>query len=169
MVPQSFSEILAGDDLSHWETFFQSYSDLGDEEIASRNEDMMRLLKENGVTYNIYGDPSGLNRPWKLDIIPFLISKREWPAIESGLLQRAELLNLVLADIYGERRLFRNGILPVELVYNHAGFLRPCAGIRYPGKHQLIMYSADLARSSDGRIWVVNDRTQAPSGSGYAL
>ena len=152
-----------------WEVFFQSYCNLGDEEISNRNEDMMRLLKENGVTYNIYGDPSGLNRPWKLDIIPFLISKQEWPAIESGLLQRAELLNLVLADIYGERRLIRNGILPVELVYSHAGFLRQCAGIRYPGRHQLIMYSADLARSRDGRIWVVNDRTQAPSGSGYAL
>ena len=77
-----------------WEVFFQSYCNLGDEEISNRNEDMMRLLKENGVTYNIYGDPSGLNRPWKLDIIPFLISKQEWPAIELGLLQRAELLNL---------------------------------------------------------------------------
>lgn len=153
----------------HWETFFQSYSQLGDEEIALRNEDMMRLLTENGVTYNIYGDPSGLNRPWNLDIIPFLISKHEWPAIESGLLQRAELLNLILKDIYGERRLIRNGILPAELIYNHAGFLRQCAGIHLPGKHHLIMYSADLARSRDGRIWVVNDRTQAPSGSGYAL
>ncbi len=152
-----------------WETFFRSYGQLGDEEISGRNEDMMRLLKENGVTYNIYGDPSGLNRPWGLDIIPFLIGEREWPAIESGLLQRAELLNLILADIYGERKLIRNGILPVDLVYNHSGFLRQCAGIRYPGKHQLIMYSADLARSRDGRIWVVNDRTQAPSGSGYAL
>ena len=154
---------------SHWETFFQSYSQLGSEEIAGRNEDMMRLLKENGVTYNIYGDPSGLNRPWKLDIIPFLISKHEWPTIESGVLQRAELLNLVLEDIYGPRKLIKNGILPPELVYNHPGFIRQCAGIRYPGKHRLIMYSADLARSRDGRIWVVNDRTQAPSGSGYAL
>lgn len=167
----SFDELLGEDGRlhPHWETFFQSYCQLGNEEISGRNEDMMRLLKENGVTYNIYGDPSGLNRPWKLDIIPFLISQHEWPAIESGLLQRAELLNLVLADIYGERKLIRNGLLPVELIYNHAGFLRQCAGIRYPGKHQLIMYSADLARSKDGRIWVVNDRTQAPSGSGYAL
>ena len=167
----SFDELLGEDGRlrPHWETFFQSYSQLGNEEIAGRNEDMMRLLKENGVTYNIYGDPSGLNRPWQLDIIPFLISKNEWPAIESGLLQRAELLNLLLEDIYGERKLIRNGILPAELVYNHAGFLRQCAGIRYPGKHRLILYSADLARSRDGRIWVVNDRTQAPSGSGYAL
>ena len=118
MIPDSFDEILGGEGLLRpdWETFFRSYGQLGDEEISSRNEDMMRLLKENGVTYNIYGDPSGLNRPWKLDIIPFLIGEREWPAIESGLLQRAELLNLVLADIYGERKLIRNGILPVDLV-----------------------------------------------------
>jgi uncharacterized circularly permuted ATP-grasp superfamily protein/uncharacterized alpha-E superfamily protein len=172
MIPELQLDELLGEDgqlRPHWETFFQSYNQLGAEEISGRNEDMMRLLRENGVTYNIYGDPSGLNRPWKLDIIPFLISKHEWPGIESGLLQRAELLNLVLEDIYGERKLIRNGILPVELVYNHAGFLRQCAGIRQPGKHQLIMYSADLARSKDGRIWVVNDRTQAPSGSGYAL
>jgi uncharacterized circularly permuted ATP-grasp superfamily protein/uncharacterized alpha-E superfamily protein len=171
MIPAAIDEILGKDGQLRpdWKTFFESYGRLGDEEMSSRNEDMMRLLKENGVTYNIYGDPSGLNRPWKLDIIPFLIGEREWPAIEAGLLQRAELLNLVLADIYGERKLIRNGILPAELVYNHSGFLRQCAGIRHPGKHQLIMYSADLARSRDGRIWVVNDRTQAPSGSGYAL
>jgi len=172
MIPdlRSFDELLGEDGKlrPHWETFFQSYYQLGDE-ISGRNEDMMRLLMENGVTYNIYGDPSGLNRPWDLDIIPFLISKQEWSVIESGLLQRAELLNLILADIYGERRLIRNGILPAELVYNHTGFLRQCAGIHHPGKHHLIMYSADLARSKDGRVWVVNDRTQAPSGSGYAL
>lgn len=167
----SFDELLGEDGRlpPHWDTFFQSYCQLGNEEIAGRNEDMMRLLRENGVTYNIYGDPSGQNRPWKLDIIPFLISKNEWPDIEAGLLQRAELLNLILADIYGERRLIRDKALPVELVYNHAGFLRQCSGIRYPGKYHLTMYSADLARSRDGRIWVVNDRTQAPSGSGYAL
>ena len=155
--------------MEHWETFFQSYHRLGAEEMASRNEDMMRLLKENGVTYNIYGEPSGLNRPWKLDIIPYLISREEWEGLESGLLQRAQLLNLVLADIYGERKLISSGVLPAELIYNHAGFIRPCAGIRLPGKHRLIFYAADLARNKDGDVWVVADRTQAPSGSGYAL
>lgn len=154
---------------AHWETFFQSYSRLGSDEIAGRNEDLTRLMRENGVTYNIYGDPSGLNRPWKLDIIPFLISKEEWTSIEAGLQQRARLLNAILEDIYGKRRLIRNGILPFELLYNHPGFLRQCCGIRLPGRQHLVMYSADLARSSNGRIWVVNDRTQAPSGSGYAL
>ena len=167
----SYDELLGpeGRLRAHWETFFHTYQRLGREEVSSRNEDMMRLLKENGVTYNIYGEPSGMNRPWKLDIIPFLIGRNEWEGIESGLLQRARLLDLVLADIYGERRLIKNGILPAELIYNHAGFIRPCAGIRSPGVHSLILYSADLARSKEGRIWVVGDRTQAPSGSGYAL
>jgi uncharacterized circularly permuted ATP-grasp superfamily protein/uncharacterized alpha-E superfamily protein len=153
----------------HWETFFQSYSRLGNDEIATRNEDLTRLMRENGVTYNIYGDPSGLNRPWKLDMIPFLMSKEEWTSIEAGLQQRAQLLNAILEDIYGDRKLIRHGILPFELLYNHPGFLRQCCGIKLPGRHHLVMYSADLARSRDGRVWVVNDRTQAPSGSGYAL
>lgn len=152
-----------------WEVFFQSYSQLGDDEIASRNNDILRLLKENGVTYNIHGDPSGLNRPWQLDMIPYLINRGEWASIEAGLLQRAELLNFVLQDIYGEMRLVKEGILPMELIYNHAGFLRPCTGISLPGKRPLVLYSADIARGTDGKSWVVNDRTQAPSGSGYAL
>ena len=150
----SYDELLGAEGRlrAHWETFFHTYQRLGREEVSSRNEDMMRLLKENGVTYNIYGEPSGMNRPWKLDIIPFLIGRNEWEGIESGLLQRARLLDLVLADIYGERRLIKNGILPAELIYNHAGFIRPCAGIRSPGVHSLILYSADLARSKEGRI-----------------
>ena len=170
-VHQSYGELIGEDGNVHpdWETFFQSYARLGDEEMNNRNNDTLRMLKENGVTYNIYGDPNGMNRPWKLDNIPFLISGKDWTFIESGLSQRAHLLNLILEDIYGERNLIKQGILPMELIYNHAGFLRPCNGIRQPGKQQLVLYSADIAKSTEGRIWVVNDRTQAPSGSGYAL
>jgi len=168
---QSFGELVdeTGGVRPHWETFFKTYTELGEEEINSRYSDTLRLLKENGVTYNIYGDPNGLNRPWKLDNIPFLLSQEDWTSIETGLSQRAQLLNLILEDIYGERNLIKQGILPIELIYNHAGFLRPCQGIRQPGKHQLVVYAADIAKSAEGRIWVVNDRTQAPSGSGYAL
>ena len=163
-IHKSYGELVGedGNIKPHWETLFQSFSMLGDEEINNRNGDTLRLLKENGVTYNIYGDPNGLNRPWKLDNIPFLISTEEWNSIESGLSQRAQLLNLILEDIYGERNLLKKGILPMELVYNHAGFLRPCNGIKQPGKHRLILYSADIAKSTEGKLWVVNDRTQAP-------
>ncbi|MFT3936237.1 MAG: circularly permuted type 2 ATP-grasp protein [Chitinophagaceae bacterium] len=158
-----------GDPRPNWKTFFQSFGKLGNDEILNRSQDMLRLMKENGVTYNIYDDPAGLNRPWKLDLIPFLINKEEWQRIESGLIQRARLLDLILKDIYGNQELIKKGLLPMELVYNHAGFLRECHGIQQPGKHNLIFYAADIARGADGRIWVVNDRTQAPSGAGYAL
>jgi len=162
----SFQEYL---DTGYWKIFFNSFSQLGEDEILNRKQDMMRFLKENGVTYNIYGDPLGFNRPWKLDIIPFLISKEEWELIESGLVQRATLFDLILKDIYGERTLLKSGLLPMEIIYNHTGFLRQCAGIQLPGKNHLVLYSADMARTTDGKIWVLNDRTQAPSGSGYAL
>jgi len=162
----SFKEYL---DTGYWKIFFNSFSQLGEDEILNRRQDMMRFLKENGVTYNIYGDPMGFNRPWKLDIVPFLINREDWELIESGLVQRATLFDLILKDIYGSRELLRSGLLPMEIIYNHSGFLRQCAGIQLPGKHHLVLYSADMARTEDGKIWVLNDRTQAPSGSGYAL
>ena len=167
----SYNELLGEDGnlRTYWQTFFQSFAMLGIEELQDRRQAIHRFLKENGVTYNIYGDPLGLNRPWNLDVIPFLVGKQEWTTIEAGLIQRAELFNLILKDIYGPQQLIKKGLLPIELVYNHPGFLRQCSGIQMAGTHKLILYSADIARSPDGKIWVLNDRTQAPSGSGYAL
>ena len=153
----------------HWEAFFKSLNQLGNTEILNRNNEIARLLKENGVTYNIYGDSKTDNRDWNMDAIPFLISKEEWKLTEAALIQRASLFNLVLQDIYGEQTLIKKGIIPLELIYNHTGFLRQCAGIKFPGKHSLVLYSADMARSPDGKLWIISDRTQAPSGSGYAL
>jgi len=167
----SFNQLLAsGKNLDDfWKKFFSSYAHLGEAEIFDRRADIHRFLKENGVTYNIYGDPAGLNRPWNLDVIPYIIEQQEWLTIEKGLTQRAELFNLILKDIYGEQQLIKKGLLPVELIYNHPGFLRECAGISMPWKRHLVLYSADIARSPDGKIWVISDRSQAPSGSGYAL
>lgn len=168
---QSLEELFVGNPslLTNWKTFFKSFTHLGSEEIANRSQDMFRFLKENGVTYNIYGDPSGANRTWDLDIIPFLISNNEWDIIEAGLKQRSTLFDLILKDIYGPQRLIKEGILPMEIIYNHHGFIRECCGIQLPGQHNLVVYAADMARSVDGNIWILNDRTQAPSGSGYAL
>ena len=111
-VHHSYGELIGEDGKirPHWETFFKTFAELGEEEMISRDSDTARLLKENGVTYNIYGDPNGMNRPWKLDNIPFLLGKEDWTSIEAGLSQRAQLLNLILEDIYGERMLIRKGI-----------------------------------------------------------
>ncbi|HKO80231.1 MAG TPA: circularly permuted type 2 ATP-grasp protein, partial [Chitinophagaceae bacterium] len=137
--------------------------------LQNRNIDILRLLKENGVAYNIYNDPSGQSRPWELDPIPQLITANEWETINAGLIQRAELFNLLLKDIYGPQTLIKNGIIPQELIYLHPGFLRSCVNIKLPGTQHLVLYAADMARGIDGRLWIISDRTQAPSGSGYAL
>ncbi|MEQ8551560.1 MAG: circularly permuted type 2 ATP-grasp protein [Cyclobacteriaceae bacterium] len=166
-----FDELASSDGAiyPHWQKLVNAYDKLGNEGLTSRSNEVIQLLKENGVTYNIYGDPEGLNRPWMLDPIPMVFSQNDWTRIEKGLKQRANLLNLILQDIYGERHLIRSGIIPFEMIYNHMGFLRQMDKIRIPGNHQLVQYSADLARGPDGRMWVLHDRTDAPSGAGYAF
>jgi uncharacterized circularly permuted ATP-grasp superfamily protein/uncharacterized alpha-E superfamily protein len=153
----------------HWSALMQEMENLGSAEMEVRRNEALKLLHENGVTYNVYGDSGGSNRPWKLDPVPLMISGEEWREIEAGLLQRAELLNMILADLYGPRELTKKNLLPHELVYNHGGFLRACDQVKLIGHHQLILYAADLARGPDQKMWVVSDRTQAPSGAGYAL
>ncbi len=152
-----------------WLPVLESLSRIPAAELEKRRQDIRRELRQNGVTYNVHGDPKGLNRPWEMDPVPLVIHGAEWEQIETGLTQRAELLNLILRDLYGPRTLIRNRLLPPELVYAHHGFLRACDQLLLPGHHQLLLYAADLARGPDGRMWVISDRTQAPSGSGYAL
>jgi len=153
----------------HWSLLMQEMGKLGSTEMELRRMEALKLLQENGVTYNVYGDTGSFNRPWQLDPVPLIISGEEWHDIEAGLLQRAELLNMILADLYGSRELTKKNLLPHELIYNHGGFLRACDQVKLIGHHQLILYAADLARGPDQKMWVISDRTQAPSGAGYAL
>ncbi len=170
-MPDTYDEINAGGATARdsWAHLLESLETLGAPEIERRRREASNLLRYDGATYNVYGDPSGLHRPWPLDPIPLLMGSDEWSDVEAGLTQRAELLNLVLEDLYGPRELIRSGLLPIEIVATHPGFLRSCTGISMPGEHQLIFYAADLARGPNGRMWVIGDRTQAPSGVGYAL
>lgn len=159
----------AGEVRPHWQYLVQSLGSLAAGVLQERAQEARRLLGEGGVTYNVYGDPQGPERSWELDPIPLLVSSEEWLDIEVGLVQRAELFNLILQDIYGAQDLVKAGLLPLELIYGHGGFLRPCHPLRTRTVHPLVLYAADLARGPDGRMWVVADRTQAPSGAGYAL
>lgn len=152
-----------------WQRLLANIENLGAIEFKSRQQELLKLLKENGVTYNVYGDTNGLNRPWLLDPVPLIISASEWRGVERGMKQRAYVLNKILEDLYGERVLLKKGIIPPELIYSHPGFLRACDKIKLPGDYQLPIYSADISRGPDGKVWVIKDRTQAPSGMGYAL
>ncbi|MBK5278569.1 MAG: circularly permuted type 2 ATP-grasp protein [Bacteroidia bacterium] len=158
-----------GDVKEHWKKLVANIEGFGPVELKSRQQELLKLLQENGVTYNVYGDSDGLNRPWLLDTMPLIISAAEWRITERGMKQRAFVLNKVLEDLYGERKLLKQGIIPPELIYAHSGFLRPCDKIKLPGENQLILYAADLSRGPDEKVWVLKDRTQAPSGMGYAV
>ena len=153
----------------HWAHLIDSFREMGPEEIGQRWSRAERRIRENGITYNIYGDPLGANRPWKIDVVPFLIPADEWRFIESGIIQRAELLSLILQDLYGTQRLVAEGRFPAALLYANPAFLRPLVGVPVPKHSYLQMLAVDLARSPDGKWWVLADRTQAPSGAGYAL
>ena len=153
----------------HWARLFDNLESLGPDELARRWTRAERRIRENGITYNIYGDPRGSSRPWQIDMLPLLLSAQEWRTIESGLIQRAQLLNLLLEDLYGPQEIIKAGRLPAELIYANPGFLRPLAGARVPSESYLHILAVDLARSPDGQWWVLSQRSQSPSGAGYAL
>ena len=128
-----------------------------------------QMIAENGVTYNVYADPQGADRPWSLDPLPLILCAEEWSSIEAGVAQRAKLLDALLADLYGPQHLLSTGLIPADLAFGHPNFLWPCHGMTLPAGHWLPIYAVDLARAADGRWWVLADRTQTPSGLGYAL
>src|SRR5579871_3180000 len=153
----------------HWSGLYSELVGTSPAEIRERLSAAERQIREIGVTYNVYADPQGLDRPWDLDVLPLILSAQEWAGIEAGIAQRADVFNRVLADLYGPQRLLKEGLIPPALVLGHSGFLRPAFGTQVPAGIHLHVYAADLARSPDGRWWVLADRTQAPSGAGYAL
>jgi uncharacterized circularly permuted ATP-grasp superfamily protein/uncharacterized alpha-E superfamily protein len=153
----------------HWAPLMEWLRTAGPAELQHRWARADRRIRENGITYNIYGDPLGADRPWRIDIVPLLLPEAEWRVIEAGVIQRARLLSLLLEDIYGQQNLLRQGQFPASLLYANPGFLRPMVGVPVPPHTYLHTMAIDLARSPDGSWWVLADRTQAPSGSGYAL
>jgi uncharacterized circularly permuted ATP-grasp superfamily protein/uncharacterized alpha-E superfamily protein len=153
----------------HWNPLISAISSLGADELARRWKTARQRIRENGVTYNVYGDPLGMHRPWSLDAIPIVIPPDEWRELEAGLIQRAHLLNLILQDLYGPQRLLKEAHLPAATIFANPAFWRPCHNVKVPNGTYLHLLGVDLARSPKGEWWVLADRTQTPSGAGYAL
>ena len=151
----------------HWQYVLDALNQIGSRGLQYRQHKAQRILRDDGANYNATDQQQ--SRSWGLDPIPLLIGSEEWSRIEAGLSERAELFNLILQDLYGPRELIRSRILPPELILSHNGFLRACQGMSIPGEQQLILHAADMVRAPGGQFQVVADRTQAPSGAGYAL
>jgi uncharacterized circularly permuted ATP-grasp superfamily protein/uncharacterized alpha-E superfamily protein len=152
----------------HWEQFFDHMDDEGLSQLDRAAVAVEQQIRENGVTYNVYADTQDSARPWSLDVLPWIIPADEWTQIEAGVQQRASLLEAVMSDLYGPRKLLHHGLLPPALSIGSPAFVRAMQGVRPAGGY-LYIAAFDLARGPDGRWWVVSQRTQAPSGLGYLL
>jgi len=152
-----------------WETFFSYLGEAGIAGLPQSSETIERLIQQNGITYNVYGDQQGQTRPWSLNALPMLITPADWRGISTSLQQRAKLLNTILQDVYGDQRLIRGGYLPGALILGNPGYLRAMQGVKPLGGVYLHVVAFDIARGPDGRWWVIGQRTQTPSGLGYVL
>jgi uncharacterized circularly permuted ATP-grasp superfamily protein/uncharacterized alpha-E superfamily protein len=169
--PDSFDEMFdaTGAPRAHWQAMLAHLKHETPEMMRHRYDLVQRQVRENGVTYNVATDIGPSQRPWDLNVLPLILPNEEWQGIEQAVIQRATLLNRILGDIYGPQQMLAEGLLPSALVHGHAGYLRPCHGIGHHDGIALHFYAVDLARAPDGRWWAVADRTQAPTGAGYAL
>lgn len=152
-----------------WAKFYEHLGGAGFADLDGRLQDLARQVRDNGITYNVYADAGGPQRPWSLDLFPLIVTPDSWRGIETGLLQRVRLLDSILADVYGPQQVLARNLLPPALVQGHPGYLRPLHGVRPAGDTFLHIAAFDLARDPRGDWWVVSQRTQAPSGLGYLL
>jgi len=150
-----------------WSRFFEAFAALSPAEIERRFASADRHLREAGVTYRAPGETA--DRLWPLSHLPLIIDEADWAQLKAGIAQRAQLLEMVLRDLYGEGRLVAEGAIPAAAIAGSNEYLRAVCGVKPPGGRYLNLYAADVGRGPDGRWWVLGDRTQAPSGAGYAL
>ncbi len=160
----------SGDALApSWQAFFNAAGADGWIDLAQTRSRIGRRVQDDGVTYNVYAEGAASANAWPLEPLPFLIDAAAWGEIEAGVIQRARLLDAVLADVYGSRSLLDEGLLPASLVLAHPQYLRAMHGCEPAGGVRLHVAAFDLARGAEGAWRVVSQRTQAPSGLGYLL
>jgi uncharacterized circularly permuted ATP-grasp superfamily protein/uncharacterized alpha-E superfamily protein len=152
-----------------WGPVAEALDGFGADGLASRHEELARLLRNEGATYNATVGGESVRRPWALDPVPLVLDPATWATLESAVAQRVTLLDLVAADLYGDRRLVARGLVPAEVVLADPAFLRACTGITVPGAQRLFTTAVDVVRDAGGGFRAVTDRAQAPSGLGYAL
>ena len=152
-----------------WRQFFSTLEADSAADMDQRAVNLARQVRDNGITYNVYADENGPQRPWSLDLFPLIVDPSSWQRIEAGVLQRMRLLERVMADVYGPQTLLHDGLLPPALVHAHPGYLRAMHGVEPVGGRYLHIAAFDLARGPDGNWWLEAQRSQAPSGLGYLL
>jgi uncharacterized circularly permuted ATP-grasp superfamily protein/uncharacterized alpha-E superfamily protein len=156
-----------GDGQGRWREMLGGLAGISDGHLGKLNDRMLRQAYEIGTAFRLPGETQ--ERRWPISAVPLLIGEREWAAIEDGICQRAQLLERILADIFGPQTLIADGALPPALVTGSRHFPRSMMGWTPPGSHRLHIYAADLGRGPNGEWRVLADHARAPAGAGYAL
>ncbi|MFN8090670.1 MAG: circularly permuted type 2 ATP-grasp protein, partial [Vicinamibacteria bacterium] len=152
-----------------WRPFIEHFARLTPDDLAGRFARGEQYLRDAGVFFRQYGAEGASERAWPLAHIPVLLEEAEAARIARGLVQRADLLEALCADLYGPNRLVAEGHLPPGLIAASREWLRPLVGVPPRGGHYLHFLAFEIGRGPDGTWWVLGDRTQAPSGAGFAL
>lgn len=152
-----------------WQPFIDHLRALTPEQISDRFARGNQYLNDAGVYFRQYGQDGAHEREWPLSHIPVIISESDWEVIAEGLRQRAQLLEKVVADLYGKNELVSEGYLPATLIAQSPEWQRPLVGVEPKSGHFLHFLAFEIGRGPDGTWWVLSDRAQAPSGAGFAL
>jgi len=142
---------------------------LPDGELVNRQQAADQALIQMGITFNVYGESAGMEKTLPFDLVPRIVQAAEWDRIERGLKQRIRALNLFIDDLYHERKIIRDGVVPEEIVFTSKAFRRQCAGFNPPRGIWCHITGTDLVRHRDGQIYVLEDNLRCPSGVSYVL
>jgi uncharacterized circularly permuted ATP-grasp superfamily protein/uncharacterized alpha-E superfamily protein len=166
--PARYDEVVGPDGALRpaWKALAEVAVSITPADLRRVDGDITAFLADDGVTYARPGEGPG---PWQLDPVPLIIDAASWAPLEVGLAQRAELLNAILADLYADQNLLRDGLIPPAVVFGHGGFTRVVARASARDPRPLVFSATDLGRDAEGRWRVLADRAQAPSGIGYAM
>lgn len=138
-------------------------------ELDQRQQAAQNTLMKLGATFNVYSDNQGTERIFPFDIIPRIVSGSEWQWLEKGLKQRIAALNLFIADLYGDQKIIKDGIVPGYAIESATGFLKPCVGLKPAADVWCHITGTDLVRDKDGQWYVLEDNLRCPSGVSYVL
>jgi uncharacterized circularly permuted ATP-grasp superfamily protein len=171
ILDQAYDEMFAGSDVlhSHYEPLMEHFASLAPQELARKKQAADLSFLNQGITFTVYGQEEGTERIFPYDMLPRVITAKEWETVERGLTQRITALNLFLKDIYNEGRILADGVVPREIVYSCKQFRRHMIGLQVPRNVYIAVVGTDLIRLENGEFVVLEDNLRVPSGVSYML
>jgi uncharacterized circularly permuted ATP-grasp superfamily protein len=159
----------AGNARPHARRLVDYFGQLPKPDLCSRQDAVDSTIVDMGISFTVYSEGDNIDRAWPLDVIPRAISGREWDRIEQGLIQRVRALNLFIDDLYNDRRIIGDGVVPAEIIDSSRNYLQACMGAKPRHGVWAHICGSDLVRDSDGTVYVLEDNLRVPSGVSYML